>query len=49
METLWVPFRELYDAVVAGRVRDMPVLVAVLMAAAHGAVPGFPLGGAGAE
>ena len=38
METAWVPYAELYDAVVAGTVGDMPVVTAVLMARARGLV-----------
>ena len=34
METLWVPFAELLAAVLDGRVRDAPVLIAVLTAPA---------------
>lgn len=36
METLWVPFAELYDAVLDGRVADGPVVQAVLAARARG-------------
>lgn len=36
MDTLWVPFRDLYDAVLEGRVTDAPVALAVLAFAARG-------------
>ncbi len=36
MELLRVPFAELYDAVLAGRVTDAPLVVAVLMVRARG-------------
>lgn len=38
METFWAPYSELYDAVVAGRVTDAPLVVAVLVAHAQGLV-----------
>jgi 8-oxo-dGTP pyrophosphatase MutT (NUDIX family) len=38
MEARWVPFAELYDAVVTGRAADAPLVVAVLMAQARGLV-----------
>ena len=38
METLWVPFDELLAACLDGRVRDAPVLIAVLTAWARGLV-----------
>jgi ADP-ribose pyrophosphatase len=38
MEVLWVPYAELYDAVVSGRVTDAPLVVAVLVAHAKGLV-----------
>lgn len=38
MDSGWVPFAELHEAVVAGRVADAPVVVAVLLAAARGLV-----------
>ena len=38
METLWVPFADLLDACLDGRVQDAPVLVAVLTAQARGLV-----------
>ncbi|MBF4163816.1 NUDIX hydrolase [Nocardioides sp. CBS4Y-1] len=36
METGWVPFPDLYAAVLGGRVQDAPVVIAVLAAAARG-------------
>jgi ADP-ribose pyrophosphatase len=36
METLWVPYADLLDAVLDGRVQDAPVLIAVLTAAHRG-------------
>lgn len=39
MTTQWVPFSELYDAVLAGRVTDGPVVQCVLLARARGLVP----------
>ncbi len=36
MTTQWVPFAELYDAVLSGRVADGPVVQCVLMARARG-------------
>ncbi len=36
MTTEWVPFVELYDAVLDGRVQDAPVALAVLLVAARG-------------
>ncbi|WP_134742359.1 NUDIX hydrolase [Nocardioides sp. 503] len=36
MEARWVPFAELYDAVLAGRARDAPLALAVLLAHARG-------------
>ncbi len=38
MEAFWAPYSELYDAVVAGRVTDAPLVVAVLVAHAQGLV-----------
>ncbi|MFB9312257.1 NUDIX domain-containing protein [Nocardioides plantarum] len=38
MTSAWVPFAELYDAVLAGRVGDGPVIQAVLLARARGLV-----------
>lgn len=38
METLWVPYAELVAAVLDGRVKDAPVLIAVLTARQHGLV-----------
>ena len=38
MTTSWVPFAELYDAVLAGRVTDGPVIQCVLLAHARGLV-----------
>ena len=38
MEALWVPYAELLDACLAGRVQDAPVLVAVLTARQRGLV-----------
>lgn len=40
MTTRWVPFAELYDAVLTGRVTDGPVLQCVLLARARGLVGG---------
>lgn len=40
METLWVPFADLRDAVLAGRLTDAPLVVAVLFAQARGLVAG---------
>lgn len=40
METFWVPFAELRDAVLEGRVGDGPLVQAVLLAEAKGLVPG---------
>jgi ADP-ribose pyrophosphatase len=45
METLWVPFDELLAACLDGRVRDAPVLVAVLTAHTRGLVGSRPAGG----
>ena len=36
METFWVPFDDLLAAVLAGEVRDAPVIVTVLLAEARG-------------
>lgn len=36
MEAAWVPYAELHAAVLDGRVRDAPVVIAVLVAAARG-------------
>jgi ADP-ribose pyrophosphatase len=36
METFWAPFAELRDAVLDGRLTDLPLAVAVLMADARG-------------
>ena len=38
MTSAWVPFAELYDAVLAGRISDGPVIQAVLLARARGLV-----------
>jgi 8-oxo-dGTP pyrophosphatase MutT (NUDIX family) len=38
MTAAWVPFTELYDAVLSGRVADGPVIQAVLLARARGLV-----------
>ena len=38
METLWVPFEDLYAAALGGLVADAPVVLAVLMARARGLV-----------
>lgn len=38
MDLFWVPFAELYDGVLAGRVADAPVALAVLAARARGLV-----------
>lgn len=38
MTSAWVPFTELYDAVLAGRISDGPVIQAVLLARARGLV-----------
>ena len=38
METLWVPYADLLAACLDGRVRDAPVLVAVLSARQRGLV-----------
>jgi ADP-ribose pyrophosphatase len=40
MEARWVPFAELYDAVLAGRARDAPLALAVLLAQARGLAGG---------
>ena len=40
MTTQWVPFTELYDAVLTGRVADGPVIQCVLLARARGLVGG---------
>ena len=45
METFWVPFAELLDAVLDGRVRDAPLVIAVLPTTA----PGQPAGGSRRE
>ncbi|MEI5675062.1 MULTISPECIES: NUDIX hydrolase [unclassified Nocardioides] len=39
MDTAWVPFDELLEAVLAGRVTDAPLVTAILMAQARGLVP----------
>ena len=44
MEALWVPYAELLDACLAGRVQDAPVLVAVLTARQRGLVGTPPEG-----
>src|SRR6478672_10375123 len=36
METFWVPYEDLVAAVLEGRIRDAPVVVAVLLAQARG-------------
>ena len=38
MEIGWVPFEELYAAVVAGRLTDAPLVACVLLARARGLV-----------
>lgn len=38
MDVAWVPFAELHDAVLAGRVADAPLVTAILMAQARGLV-----------
>lgn len=45
MTVSWVPFAELYAAVLEGRVQDAPVALAVLLAAARGEARGVPAGG----
>ena len=40
----WVPFAELYAAVLEGRVQDAPVALAVLLVAARGEARGVPAG-----
>lgn len=40
MESFWVPFGDLVAAVLAGRVADAPVALAVLLCQAKGLVPG---------
>lgn len=40
MQVLWVPFEELRDAVLAGRVADAPLVQAVLLVHARGLAPG---------
>ena len=45
MVTLWVPFAELLDACTEGRIRDAPVLIAVLTAAHRGLVGNERSGG----
>ncbi len=40
MTTRWVPFTDLYDAVLSGRVADGPVIQCVLLARARGLVGG---------
>lgn len=42
MELFWVPFADLHQAVLDGRVADAPVVIAVLMAVARGAVVTAP-------
>jgi hypothetical protein len=44
MTVEWVPFAELYAAVLEGRVQDAPVALAVLLAAARGEAHGVPAG-----
>lgn len=44
MEARWVPFAELYDAVLAGRARDAPLVLVVLLAHARGLVSLSPVG-----
>ncbi len=36
MTLFWAPFADLYDAVLAGRVSDAPLVLAVLLAHARG-------------
>jgi 8-oxo-dGDP phosphatase len=45
METVWVPFAELLEAIRDGRVRDAPVIIAVLTAAQRGLVGNGGAGG----
>lgn len=45
METFWVPFGELYAAVLDGRISDGPVVQAVLLAHARGLAGTVPAGG----
>jgi hypothetical protein len=44
MTVEWVPFADLYAAVLEGRVQDAPVALAVLLAAARGETAGVPAG-----
>lgn len=44
MTVEWVPFAELYAAVLEGRVQDAPVALAVLLVAARGEARGVPAG-----
>jgi ADP-ribose pyrophosphatase len=44
MTVEWVPFADLYAAVLEGRVQDAPVALAVLLAAARGEAAGVPAG-----
>jgi 8-oxo-dGDP phosphatase len=44
METLWVAYDDLLDACLGGRVRDAPVLIAVLTARQRGLVGSEPAG-----
>jgi 8-oxo-dGDP phosphatase len=42
METAWVPFADLLEAVLAGRIADAPLVVAVLLAHTRGLVGATP-------
>ena len=44
METLWVDFEELLAAALDGRLRDAPIVLAVLLVAAQGYAGRGPAG-----
>lgn len=44
MTLFWAPFADLYDAALAGRVTDAPLVLAVLLAQAQGQARAAPLG-----
>ncbi len=44
MTLFWAPFADLYDAALAGRVTDAPLVLAVLLAQARGLARATPLG-----
>lgn len=47
MTTAWVPFQELYEAALAGRVGDAPLVLAILVAQARGLAGAIPTDQAG--